>query len=187
MPDPHQQPGGFPAEYQAKRPRFDPAGPEGLNLLIYDWVSERRVAIKRIREHGERIGQGMLDRASASMSDRWVLTSVGNSAAAWIERACTFSAMLLDFRSRQFGRRVINEQTDERSDLDRHLDLMRLSHTRSALRSVATRQSRKARRTRRMGDSARTCENSATILQPSGGCYSESSPRTASFRPLQPP
>ena len=129
MPDPHQQPGGFPVEYQAKRPRFDPTGSEGgLNSLIYDWVSERRIAIKDIRDHGERISQGMLDSASARMSERWVLTSVGNSAAAWIERACTFSAMLLDFRSRQFGRRVLSEQTDERGDLDCHLDLMRLSH-----------------------------------------------------------
>lgn len=128
MPAPHQQPGGFPVDYQAKRPRFEPAGPEDLNLLIYDWVSERRIAIKDIREHGERISQGMLDRASARMSERWVLTSVGNSAAAWIERACTFSAMLLDFRSRQFGRRVLNEQTDERGDLDSHLDCMRQCH-----------------------------------------------------------
>ena len=129
MPDPHQQPGGFPVEYQAKRPRFDPTSSEGgLNSLIYDWVSERRIAIKDIRDHGERISQGMLDSASARMSERWVLTSVGNSAAAWIERACTFSAMLLDFRSRQFGRRVLSEQTDERGDLDCHLDLMRLSH-----------------------------------------------------------
>ena len=128
MPDPHQQPGGFPVEYQARRTRFAPAGPEDLNLLIHDWVIERRIAIKDIRENGERISQGTLDRASARMSDRWMLTSVGNSTAAWIERACTFSAMLLDFRSRQFGRRVLSEQVDEREDLESYLEGMRLCH-----------------------------------------------------------
>lgn len=128
MPAAHQQPGGFPVDYQAKRASFDLANPEDLYWLTECWVAERRAAIKNIREHGERISQGMLDSASARMSERWVLTSVGNSAAAWIERACTFSAMLMDFRSRQFGRRVLNEQTDERGDLDCHLDWMRMSH-----------------------------------------------------------
>lgn len=128
MPASHQQPGGFPAEYRAERPRDYLSDPEKLDSLIEKWVSERRVEIKNIREHGERIEQGALDRASARVAERWQLISVGNSAAAWIERACTLSAMLLDFRSRQFGRRVVSEQVDERDALDAYLDMIRQTY-----------------------------------------------------------
>ena len=42
MPAAHQQPGGFPVDYQAKQASFDLANPEDLYWLTECWVAERR-------------------------------------------------------------------------------------------------------------------------------------------------
>jgi hypothetical protein len=113
-----QKPGGFPVDYRPKPLILRKASKEDHQDYIDSWITDRRTAIFRVREHGDRVQSGMLDNLSLEMIHRWQIAKIGRSPVAWMERDVTSAAMLLDHRSRRFGRRVHSSKSRERDWLD---------------------------------------------------------------------
>jgi len=105
----NQRPGGYPIDYSRRRWHRNPRNTPELTEYIEQWIAKRRGAIWEVRERGDHIDQGGLDQLSFHMVTRWSVAQCGNSSFAWMERASLFSAMLLDYRSRRFGRRALDE------------------------------------------------------------------------------
>lgn len=87
---------------RTRLPKWTPA----LQCLCEDWIAKRRRVLLEIREHGARAEPGQLESLISSDLDRWFVDGVGKSRVAWMERAVTFSALLLDYRSKRFGKRL---------------------------------------------------------------------------------
>lgn len=98
--------GGFPVDYNKLRRRRRISPTDELDWHINSWIEERRAIILDVQESGHRVDSGKLDWLALDMAKRWMATHIGKSPIAWIERSVTFAAMLLDHRSRRFGRRV---------------------------------------------------------------------------------
>lgn len=98
--------GGLPVDYKKLRPRKLPMGSPELDQHVFDWIIERRMIIQHISEEGRRYPGGKLDWLSLDMVSRWAVIRIGNSPTAWMERSMTSAAMLQDYRSLRFGRRV---------------------------------------------------------------------------------
>ncbi len=117
--EPAQNPfGGIKVEYLNKKRSRLPKRSLTFDEYIDDWITERRAILHDIRENGERTKQGQLDELSMEMLERWSILQVGHSPTAWMERSTTATAMLQDFRSRRFGRRVHASENRERYFLD---------------------------------------------------------------------
>ncbi|MCA9030999.1 MAG: helix-turn-helix transcriptional regulator [Planctomycetaceae bacterium] len=115
---------GIPVDYlNARRPKLPERSPE-FDDYVDQWIARRQSAIDDVRRRGERAPQGQLNELSMEMIDRWGLLQIGNSPKAWMERSTVFSALMMDFRSRQFGRRVLAKDSDERSWLGAELSCL---------------------------------------------------------------
>lgn len=112
---------GVPINYLKLRRHSLPRQSAALDEYIDDWIMQRRASIHDVREHGHRAEQGQLDALSLEMIERWNVSQIGRSPVAWMERSMTSAAMLLDFRSRRFGRRVNAKDNWENNTLDSSL------------------------------------------------------------------
>ena len=108
-------PGGAQLDYLARRKTRYVKRSQEFEAMVDKWISDRLDAIMKIRQLGNQGPQDAFDGFASDMSLRWHLLCVGTSPAAWIERDVTKSAVLMDFRSHRFGRRLRDEDSAERS------------------------------------------------------------------------
>ena len=131
-----KRPGGVEVDYLATKPqKFRKTS--ALDDVINDLVNGIQFTIRQIRDVADEPSHGQLDFSANEAFERWNLLQVGHSRSAWMERGVIFAAMLLDHRSRQFGRQAQQKNSGWRSMLDLHLgELAREDETFQRLSTV---------------------------------------------------
>lgn len=104
--DTPRRPGGVPINYNKGYARKTTCDASALIDCIDAWTDKRRDLLHGIRERPVGVDQSVFEPCVREMIDRYPLQALGRSPTAWIERSVTSAALLLDYRSRRFGRRL---------------------------------------------------------------------------------
>jgi hypothetical protein len=84
-----------------------PKKTEELQQLCDEWIRQRLSVLRDYNENGKRARAGQLDYLAEQSLDRLILCDVGMGRVPWMERSVTSVAMLLDYRSKRFGQRML--------------------------------------------------------------------------------
>lgn len=105
---PVEQPKSAAAPFYTRRPKFRrlPSNTPELEDYVAEWIAERQSAIGQLVVHGARAPEGRLWWLADDPLRRWHVLDVGNGRTAWMERAITSAATLMDFRTRNLSRRL---------------------------------------------------------------------------------